>query len=549
VGGKVRTAVIGVRADVHDLEIAREFFELFKTPWEPAVAGRRYNAVLSNEGSADGVDAGVHLAYGVAAQTCDRQARMLIEQVAGTVDIGWGEQRLPVYRGLVTFQTGGGTSAVMGSILFAGKALDYRESSPQGTVWRVGYDLFQEVRFLLTCGQPARNAHIPTLELHIALLRKLLLDSGVAFVEVPPRPLAFAFACCLTHDLDFFGIRRHLFDRTMAGFIVRSTLGTLVEGFRGRRPLTDVIRNLLAVLSLPLVLLRVLPDFWHPIRDYLRADRGRPSTFFVIPFKGRPGVGPDDTVSPARSVAYEARDVRDELDRVVAKCCEIALHGIDAWRDAEAGRAELVQVAETSGQTRAGVRMHWLYFSDASPQLLERAGFEYDSSWGYNDAVGYRAGTSQVFCFPGTRSLLELPLTIMDTALFYRGRMNLARQEALAQCFGLVSLARRFGGTLVVNWHDRSLAPERLWGASYVALQDEIERDGNPWFATAADVVDWFRWRRSITFCAGPRGALTIAASPPREGLPGARACIHVPGNPFPTEAPFHGVGPLRLQF
>ena len=36
-------------------------------------------------------------------------------------------------------------------------------------VVRLGFDLFEEVRHLLTKGQPAELASIPTLELHISL--------------------------------------------------------------------------------------------------------------------------------------------------------------------------------------------------------------------------------------------------------------------------------------------------------------------------------------------------------------------------------------------
>jgi len=39
------------------------------------------------------------------------------------------------------------------------------------------------VRHLLQVGQPADRARTPTLELHIALLRQLLIDAGVTFAE------------------------------------------------------------------------------------------------------------------------------------------------------------------------------------------------------------------------------------------------------------------------------------------------------------------------------------------------------------------------------
>ena len=53
---------------------------------------------------------------------------------------------------------------------------------------RIGYDLFGEVRTLLTVGQPPENASIPTLELHIALLRDLIVVCGFPLVEIPPVP-------------------------------------------------------------------------------------------------------------------------------------------------------------------------------------------------------------------------------------------------------------------------------------------------------------------------------------------------------------------------
>ena len=43
----------------------------------------------------------------------------------------------------------------------------------------------------------------------------------------------------------------------------------------------------------------------------------------------------------------------------------------------------------------------------------------YDSTIGYNETVGYRAGTTQPYRPLAASRLLELPLHVMDTALFY----------------------------------------------------------------------------------------------------------------------------------
>jgi hypothetical protein len=204
------------------------------------------------------------------------------------------------------------------------------------------------------------------------------------------------------------------------------------------------------------------------------------------------------------------------------------VHGIDAWRDSDAGKAEILALTSVTGQQAAGVRMHWLYFGEGSARRLEVAGFAYDSTWGYNDAVGYRAGTSQVFRLPGSDNLMELPLSIMDSALFYRGQMGLSCEEALERCSRIVANARRFGGTIVINWHDRSLAPERLWVRPYQALVEEIGRGDRVWFATASEAVAWFRWRRSIQFSQEPGSkAVTIVAPTGCPNVPAAIVQVH----------------------
>jgi hypothetical protein len=539
--------VIGVAAPSIELRMAEEFFELFKTPWEPAVPGRKYRVVLSTDGVLDDLDADLFLVYGSNELAVDREAGVAVTPAGGTVEIDWKGTTLPVYGGAAVFDARSAGPALTCSR----GTVSYCRRGDTRVVRRIGYDLFREIACLLTDGQPVARAATPTLELHIDLLRQLLLDSGVSFVEIPPRPHGFDFVCCLTHDIDFFGIRRHTFDRTLAGFMLRASVGTLIDVVRGRRPVAEAVRNWTALASLPLVFLGLAPDFWHPFEDYARAERGRQSTFFLVPFKGRPGLAPNSTSDSARAVSYEVAEIQDEVRKAAVQAHELAVHGIDAWRDVEAGRAEMKQLTAITGGETAGVRMHWLYFDHDSPLRLEAAGFDYDSTCGYNDAVGFRAGTSQVFRLPGTENLMELPLSIMDSALFFRWRMSLTRSEAAARCSHVVSTARRFGGTVVVNWHDRSLAPERLWGAFYQELLGELGKDNLAWFTTAGQAVDWFRWRRSIRFTEDTRsGTVTIAGLVPPSSLPSALVCVRRPANhplgPSP-EVPFDGRS--RVEF
>lgn len=512
--------MIGVVTSDSDREIAAEFFELFKIPWEPARAGRRYRAVICTDGTTPTPDADVTIAYGTSRCEADDATGFACEPARDVVARCLSGASLPLYSGALTFAGAGD-----GTLFCDGKAVAYRHDRGGPRLWRVGYDLFSEVRHLLTCGQPVEYAAVPTLDRHVEQLRHMLVSSGVPLVEVRAAPLGHPFVACLTHDVDFFGIRRHGLDATVAGFLARATVGTAVDLVRMRRSPGQAIRNLAAACSLPLVLLGLKLDFWDPVTQYLAADGGRPSTFFVVPTRDTPGVALDGRPNDGRAVRYEAGDVAPRLREAAAAGQEVALHGIDAWHDVHVARAERSKVARASGAVSGGVRMHWLYFDPDSPRRLDAAGFDYDSTCGYNEDVGFRAGTAQAFRSPGCERLLELPLSIMDTALFFPGRLGLSADEGLARCEPLIDHAAQSGGAIVVNWHDRSLAPERLWNAPYRRLIAELDSRG-AWYATAGDAVAWFRWRRSVRFVTDG-AATTVRADDTVPQLPGATVRVH----------------------
>ena len=489
--------MIGVIANQSESEVVREFFELFKTPWEWCRRGRHYEVLLcAGDSDISDCSADLTVLYGGRRLPFDAEEGLgIVPREQSSVEVYYSKDRITIYGDFVTFKQASGQPREAET----DPSVVYSHRKGTKAFARVGYDLFQEVQTLLSAGQPIANASSPALELHIALLRDLIVKSGVALVEVPPVPEGYQFIASLTHDVDHPSIRRHKFDHTTLGFLYRATLGSLAKTWRKQLPVRSLLRNWAAAIKLPFVHLGLAKDFWYEFDRYLHLEEGLPSTFFVIPYGGRPGRLKNAPAPGFRASGYGAADIAEKIRVLLTAGCEIGLHGIDAWLDCSSGRAELDVIRDITGVQSVGVRMHWLYFSEESAIALDEAGADYDSTVGYNETIGYRAGTTQVYKPAGASHLLELPLHIMDTSMFFPAHMNLSASEAHARVARIVDNAVQFGGVVTVNWHDRSISPERCWDGFYIDLVKEL-RDKGAWFATAADTVAWFRKRRSAVF-------------------------------------------------
>src|SRR5262245_856113 len=197
--------MIGVICRVEQRLVVEEFFELFKTPWEHYQQGRSYDAIIATTGEVPDVhDAKLLVLFGAERQAAD--ARYGIAPLAKRRG-GWLKSDtglLPVYGDLLVFaEHCSGTPCLSSDAGSCG----VRMQSNGTLVLRLGYDLFDETRELLSNGQPAEQANIPALDLHIELVRTWILSAGVDLVEIPPIPAGHPFVVCLTHDIDFIGIR------------------------------------------------------------------------------------------------------------------------------------------------------------------------------------------------------------------------------------------------------------------------------------------------------------------------------------------------------
>jgi hypothetical protein len=493
--------MIGVIHKSCEAEVAREFFELFKTPWEPYNPDHHYDVLLStSDDISTDLTTKLIIIYGSETRSFDGETLLLQKGVTDQCTWVQGDGiEVPIYGTLSALPP---SRCAFLHLKDRGDCIGVALPGSNRQIIRIGYNLFEEVAFLLSKGQPPCNAEIPTLEIHISILRECIRNADIPFLEVLPSPYGYDFSASLTHDVDFVGIGDHKLDYTMWGFVYRASVGALVSLAKRRSTWSRCMENWKAVASLPFVHLGLTRDFWIEFDRYIEIERGLNPTFFFIPFRDEPGTWNGRPAPSRRAAKYDVRQLGESIRRLAKQGCEIGLHGLNAWRDRESAMLERERIGEVFEHSEIGVRMHWLYMNEESSKVLQDSGFAYDSTFGYNEAIGFRAGSAQAFCPIAAPGLIEVPLIIQDTAMLYPNRMNLSEGEAMDRCIGVIQSVARCGGVLTINWHTRSLSPERLWGEFYKALLARIKQ-WKVWFCTAGANAKWFRARRAVRFEAG----------------------------------------------
>jgi hypothetical protein len=487
--------MIKVAVNPDKYSAVEEFFELFKTEWSLYDPGESCAVLLTDGSVPPDTEAALCILFSSAELPGGPFSRL-----ASVPDCGFRIIRMPDGTELPLYNAPRLFSGADNALIIeneTGMAAAYFETRSGRQFVRVGYDLFDEVARLLSSGQPPENAGYPALDRHIAFLRQSIINAGLPVVEIPPCPPGHDFMVCLTHDVDFVRIRNHGFDNTVRGFIYRAAIGSIQRFAKHRLTLSQVLTNWKAVLSLPLIHLGVCKDFWMEFEHYRRIEGRYRSTFFLIPFRDQSGKKVSDPYPERRAVRYDVTEIGKEVSEMQAGGWEIGLHGIDAWCDGTCARQEKSRILSVTKQSDIGVRMHWLCNDERTVTVLDEAGFEYDSTGGYNETIGFRVGTSQVFRPLHVNHLLEIPLHIQDVALFYPAFLDLDEPTAWKRCMTLLEHQKACGGVVTILWHMRSLSPERLWGGFYKRLLDEGSR-ANAWFGTARETVDWFRSRRRM---------------------------------------------------
>src|SRR5438067_1836685 len=176
----------------------------------------------------------------------------------------------------------------------------------------------------------------------------------------------------------------------------------------------------------------------------------------------------------------------DPLEPLLETGAEVGLHGSYlAAEDLELLARERALLAQLDGPL-IGQRYHYLRV-DPHRNLAPLAGigFRYDTSLGFPDALGFRAGTAHPFRpwdFERERpaDLVEVPLAVMDATLAEERYAGLSAAEAKPRVLALLDWAAEHGGAFSILWHpERFDGPSaRGWDRLYFELIEAVRERG-----------------------------------------------------------------------
>ncbi len=294
---------------------------------------------------------------------------------------------------------------------------------------------------------------VPVVDVYCQMLLFAMGISLPQFIREINWSVSSRFSISLSHDIDYWdfwaaGQKKEVFKYNLHTFFKRPVIATykILGHTLHKNLIHDPQRQARWILN-------------------KEAKLGVNSTWFIF--------GKDDYEDPRQNYISDP-DIRARLLQNLDGR-EVGLHGSPESAYNPAALARELNLLRSHGFEVDGYRSHYLNFDyQKSFQILEEAGLLYDSTLGYWENVGFRAGISFPF-FPFNIAqnrpfrVLEIPLIVMDTTLYSKKAMDLRPQSALRAVKRLIDMAEKYQSHLSLLWHNTSFDPidYPLWSGVY----------------------------------------------------------------------------------
>jgi hypothetical protein len=279
------------------------------------------------------------------------------------------------------------------------------------------------------------------------------------------------FVVALTHDVDA--------PWRWTGVGLRGAAARLKQNVRRAR-LGPTLREATGLAAAPVHRLRGTDPNWR-FEQIIAEERRRGaqgSTFFVM-------AGHHDPHDGAAPETYDRLRPR-LVETLLATGAEVGLHGSYTAADLPDRLAAEKHALEELAGPISGHRYHYLR-ADPHRNLapLADAGLAYDTTLGFPDAVGFRAGIARPFrpwSFEreAPLDLIEVPLAAMDATLAEERYLGLAAKRAEPQLRRLLDWAAEHGGAFAILWHPDRFDPSTSggWDRLYSRVLEAVSERG-----------------------------------------------------------------------
>jgi hypothetical protein len=268
-------------------------------------------------------------------------------------------------------------------------------------------------------------------------------------------PQSRRFRVKVTHDIDLTGMP----------FNVRSAVGHFLKRRKPMAAAWDVLS----------VVAEVQPAYLRSVHEVVRLARSH-GLHSATYWKASAHTDYDS--------GYDPRQPR--ISKVIQSLgesgVELGVHpGYYTYRSLEELGKEVDCLKRIFGKTKLGGRQHYLRWHPESWVDWEKWGLSYDSSVGFAEAPGFRAGTSlpyRPWIIQKNRqaNLLEIPLILMDVTLC--DYMKVSPGSGYEIAAKIISRCKLVGGVFTFLWHNSTLLDPR-YGNLYQQLLKKLDHSAN----------------------------------------------------------------------
>ena len=294
---------------------------------------------------------------------------------------------------------------------------------------------------------------------------KFLIENGLNLeVEYPEGK---KFAVCLTHDIDA------VYPYTSKLSIMYNAAKSLKKG---------QIKN---ALKIPFYNTNKKWNLLCNFKDIMALEKkydAKSSFYFLTLNKGD------------LDFNFKVEDLEHEIGNIADNGWEVGLHGgHNAYNNLGEIKEKKQRLEKVLGKKVIGYRNHYLKFKVPDTwELLSKADFKYDTTFGYTDCVGFRNGMCHPFKPFNLNSgreidILEIPLTIMDCTLFDYMKLDMEGAWKITKL--LIDTVEKYNGVISILWHNTYMAGDKL------RLYEKILKycyGKGAWMTSGKEIYEWW---------------------------------------------------------